>query len=35
MVEYGKAKVDTGAPIYNYALAQATTNREPLFYEGE
>jgi transposase len=33
MVEYGKAKVDSGLPIFNYALAYDTTNREPLFYE--
>ena len=33
MVEYGKAKVDTGLPIFNYALAYDTKNREPLFYE--
>ncbi|MDY2628773.1 MAG: transposase [Lachnospiraceae bacterium] len=33
IVEYGHAKVDTGAPIFNYAVAYDTTNREPLFYE--
>ena len=33
MVEYGKAKVDCGLPIFNYALAYATNNKEPLFYE--
>jgi len=33
MVEYGKAKVDSGLPIFNYALAYDTNNREPLFYE--
>ena len=33
MVEYGKAKADSGLPIFNYALAYDTTNREPLFYE--
>lgn len=33
MVEYGKAKVDSGLPIFNYALAYDTKNREPLFYE--
>ena len=33
MVEFGKAKVDMGAPIFNYAIAYDTNNREPLFYE--
>lgn len=33
IAEYGHAKVDTGAPIFNYAVAYDTTNREPLFYE--
>lgn len=33
MVEYGKAKVDMGVPIFNYAVAYDTRNREPLFYE--
>lgn len=33
IVEYGHAKVNTGAPIFNYAAAYDTTNREPLFYE--
>lgn len=33
MVEYGKPKIDTGVPIFNFALAYDTTNREPLFYE--
>lgn len=33
IVEYGHAKVDTGTPIFNYAVAYDTTNREPLFYE--
>jgi transposase len=33
MVEYGKAKVDNSLPIFNYALAYDTKNREPLFYE--
>lgn len=33
MVEYGKAKVDCGLPIFNYALAYDTNNKEPLFYE--
>ena len=31
IAEYGHAKVDTGAPIFNYAVAYDTTNREPLF----
>ncbi len=33
IVEFGHAKVDTGTPIFNYAIAYDTTNREPLFYE--
>lgn len=33
IVEYGHAKVDTGSPIFNYAVAYDTKNREPLFYE--
>ena len=33
IIEYGHAKVDVGAPIFNYAIAYDTTNREPLFYE--
>lgn len=33
MVEYGKAKVDQGTPIFNYAIAYDTQNKEPLFYE--
>ncbi len=33
MVEFGKAKVDMGAPVFNYAIAYDTDNREPLFYE--
>lgn len=33
MVEYGKAKTDKGLPIYNYAIAYDTENKEPLFYE--
>lgn len=33
IAEYGHAKVDTGAPIFNYAVAYDTTNKEPLFYE--
>lgn len=33
IVEYGHPKVDTGAPIFNYAVAYDTKNKEPLFYE--
>ncbi|MDO4623697.1 MAG: transposase [Eubacteriales bacterium] len=33
IAEYGHPKVDVGAPIFNYAIAYDTTNREPLFYE--
>ena len=33
MVEYGKSKVDCGLPIFNYAIAYDTNNKEPLFYE--
>ncbi len=33
MVEFGKAKVDMGTPVFNYAIAYDTNNREPLFYE--
>lgn len=33
MVEFGKPKVDVGAPVFNYAVAYDTNNREPLFYE--
>lgn len=33
IVEYGHAKVDVGAPIFNYSIAYDTTNKEPLFYE--
>ena len=33
MVEFGKAKVDTGDPIFNYSIAYDTNNRVPLFYE--
>ncbi|WP_230397660.1 IS1634 family transposase [Novisyntrophococcus fermenticellae] len=33
MVEYGHPKVDMGVPIFNYAVAYDTNNREPLFYE--
>ena len=33
LVEYGKPKVDTGDPIFNYAIAYDTKNAKPLFYE--
>lgn len=33
IVEYGNAKVDQGAPIFNYSIAYDTHNKEPLFYE--
>mgnify|MGYP000950551236 CR=1 FL=1 len=33
MLEYGKAKVDQGSPIFNYSIAYDTGNKEPLFYE--
>lgn len=33
IVEYGHPKVDMGAPIFNYAIAYDTENKEPLFYE--
>lgn len=33
LVEYGKAKVDTGAPIFNYAVGYDLKNQEPLFYQ--
>lgn len=33
LVEYGKAKVDEGLPIFNYSVACDVANREPLFYE--
>ena len=33
MVEYGAAKVDTGSPVFNYAVGYDLTNREPLMYE--
>ena len=32
-VEYGKAKVDMGFPVFNYAVGYDVNNREPLFYE--
>ncbi len=33
IVEYGHPKTDAGLPVFNYALAYDTDNREPLFYE--
>ncbi len=33
MAEYGHPKADIGAPVFNYALAYDTHNREPLYYE--
>lgn len=33
IVEYGKPKVDTGDPIFNYSVAYDTHNQKPLFYE--
>lgn len=33
MVEFGHAKDKKDLPIYNYAIAYDTNNREPLFYE--
>lgn len=33
LVEFGKAKVDTGDPIFNYAIGYDTENAKPLFYE--
>jgi transposase len=33
LVEYGKAKIDTGDPIFNYTIAYDTHNSKPLFYE--
>lgn len=33
MVEYGAAKVDTGLPIFNYAVGYDLNNSEPLMYE--
>ena len=32
-VEYGHPKVDVGLPVFNYAIAYDTDNKEPLFYE--
>ena len=33
LVEYGHPKVDFGLPVFNYAIAYDTDNKEPLFYE--
>ena len=33
MVEFGAAKVDTGLPIFNYAIGYDVSNSEPLMYE--
>ena len=33
MVEFGHPKNDAGLPVFNYAVAYDTSNREPLFYE--
>lgn len=33
LVEYGHPKVDCGLPVFNYAVAYDTQNKEPLFYE--
>ena len=33
LVEYGHPKTDCGLPVFNYAIAYDTKNREPLFYE--
>lgn len=33
MIEYGAAKVDTGLPIFNYAVGYDLNNSEPLMYE--
>ena len=33
LVEFGKAKVDTGDPIFNYSIGYDTKNSKPLFYE--
>lgn len=32
-LEYGHPKVDVGLPVFNYAIAYDTDNKEPLFYE--
>lgn len=33
LVEYGHPKADCGLPVFNYAIAYDTGNKEPLFYE--
>lgn len=33
IVEFGHPKADCGLPVFNYAIAYDTGNREPLFYE--
>lgn len=33
LAEFGKAKVDTGTSIFNYAIGYDVKNKEPLFYE--
>lgn len=33
IAEYGHAKDDIGAPVFNYSVAFDTENKEPLFYE--
>lgn len=33
MVEFGAAKVDTGLPVFNYAVGYDLNNSEPLMYE--
>ncbi len=33
MIEFGHAKDNKDLPVYNYAIAYDTHNREPLFYE--
>ena len=33
IVEYGKPKVDTGAPVFNYSVAYDTHNQIPIHYE--
>jgi transposase len=33
MAEYGHPKDGSGLPVFNYAIAYDTKNREPLFYE--
>lgn len=33
LVEYGHPKTDCGLPVFNYAIAYDTDNKDPLFYE--